>query len=170
MAWIYPYLLPIKKKANLDHTFVAQLAKGTLPLPAFRYYLVQDYHFLTHFSRSVALGAVKSTSLSTIATATKVLVHVQSEVNLHRTLCREYGVPDEELEKGQEDPACISYTRWVLDIGIKEDWFGLQVAMLPCLLGYGDIARRLYDDKETVRGRSPLSRRINVYGRGEPVF
>jgi thiaminase len=39
----------------------------------------------------------------------------------------------------------------VLDIGHAEDWFALQIALLPCLLGYGTIARRLFDDPNTVR-------------------
>jgi len=137
-----------------EHTFLTQLAKGTLPLPAFRHYLVQDYHFLTHFSRSTALGAYKSTSLDVISAAAKIMMHIKTEVQLHRKLCAEYGVPDEEMEHGQEDLACVAYTRWVTDIGTREDWYGLQVAMMPCLLGYGAIARRLYDDAQTVRGGS----------------
>jgi ATP-dependent RNA helicase DDX5/DBP2 len=38
----------------------------------------------------------------------------------------------------------------VLDIGQSEDLLALQIAMLPCLIGYGRIARRLYEDPETV--------------------
>jgi thiaminase len=106
------------------------------------------------------LGAYKSTSLSKISAAAKILLHIQTEVTLHRTLCHEYGVPDEELDNGEEDLACVAYTRWVTDIGTREDWFGLQVAMMPCLLGYGAIARQLYDDKITVRGI--LYRRLGV--------
>jgi thiaminase len=41
--------------------------------------------------------------------------------------------------------------RYFLDIGQSEDWLALQVALLPCLIGYGIIARRLYDDPKTVR-------------------
>src|SRR5579862_9538056 len=114
--------------ADVEHTFLTQLAQGTLPLPAFRHYLVQDYHFLTHFSRSTALGAFKSTSLDVISAAAKVMMHIKTEVQLHKRLCSEYGVPDEEMEHGQEDLACVAYTRWVTDVGAREDWFGLQVA------------------------------------------
>ena len=48
--------------------------------------------------------------------------------------------------------ACVAYTRYVLDIGNSEDWFSLQIALAPCLLGYGAIGRRLYDDPHTLRG------------------
>lgn len=39
----------------------------------------------------------------------------------------------------------------MLDIAHSESWFALQMAFAPCLLGYGIIARRLWDDPETVR-------------------
>jgi thiaminase len=41
--------------------------------------------------------------------------------------------------------------RYVLDIGQSQDWFALQIALAPCLIGYGVIARRLYDDPKTKR-------------------
>lgn len=34
--------------------------------------------------------------------------------------------------------------RYVLDIGQSEDWFALQMALAPCLLGYGAIAKHLH--------------------------
>lgn len=145
----YPFLI-------VDHPFLSQLQLGTLPLAAFKHYLTQDYHFLTHFSRSNALAAYKSTSLNQIAASAKILVHIQKEVELHRTLCAKYGVSAEEMDRGEEDLACVAYTRWVLDVGEREDWFALQVAMMPCLLGYGEIAERLYADRKTKRGNAPL--------------
>jgi thiaminase len=42
-------------------------------------------------------------------------------------------------------------SRFVLDIGQSEDWFALQMAIFPCLLGYGMIARRLFHDPNTLR-------------------
>ena len=34
---------------HVEHAFVAGLADGTLPVSAFKYYLVQDYLFLVRF-------------------------------------------------------------------------------------------------------------------------
>jgi thiaminase len=45
----------------------------------------------------------------------------------------------------------LNYNRYVLDVGQSEDWLALQIAMAPCLIGYGTIARRLYDDPKTKR-------------------
>lgn len=39
--------------------------------------------------------------------------------------------------------------RYVLDIGQSQDWLALQVALAPCLIGYGEIAKRLRADPKT---------------------
>lgn len=41
--------------------------------------------------------------------------------------------------------------RYVLDIGQSEDWLALQISMAPCLIGYGEIAKRLHADPKTKR-------------------
>jgi thiaminase len=53
--------------------------------------------------------------------------------------------------------------RYVLDVGQSEDWFALQIATLPCLLGYGKIAERLYNNPKTVRDGNTYWRWIQNY-------
>jgi thiaminase len=50
-----------------------------------------------------------------------------------------------------------------LDIGNSEDWFALHVAMAPCLIGYGVIAKRLYDDPKTKRKDNIYWKWIETY-------
>lgn len=69
----------------------------------------------------------------------------------------------DEITATPEDLACTAYTRYVLDIGQREDFFALQVALLPCLLGYGVIARRLYDDPSTKREGNRYWKWIQTY-------
>jgi thiaminase len=54
-------------------------------------------------------------------------------------------------------------TRYVLDIGQSEDWLALQIALLPCLIGYGIIARQLYDDPNTLREGNKYWKWIETY-------
>jgi thiaminase len=39
----------------------------------------------------------------------------------------------------------------VLDIGQSQDWLALQIAMAPCLLGYGVLAEQLHADTRSKR-------------------
>ncbi|EON64608.1 hypothetical protein W97_03841 [Coniosporium apollinis CBS 100218] len=144
------------KKAWLaysEHEFVRQLAKGTLPLEKFKNYLVQDYLFLIHFARANALAAYKAKSLEDIKRSAENVTHIQEEVKLHIEYCKEFGLSQDEIENEEESEGRGDFEirRYVLDVGQSEDWLALQIALAPCLLGYGMIARRLYGDAETVR-------------------
>ena len=44
-------------EANFRHPFVQGIANGTLSLESFRYYLLQDSYYLSHFARIQAIGA-----------------------------------------------------------------------------------------------------------------
>jgi thiaminase len=41
--------------------------------------------------------------------------------------------------------------RYVLDIGVSQDWLALQIAMAPCLVGYGVLAKQLHADSRSKR-------------------
>ncbi|ROV90322.1 hypothetical protein VSDG_08151 [Cytospora chrysosperma] len=135
----------------VNHPFVMAMGNGTLPLESFKGYLVQDYLYLIHFARANALAGYKTKKLQDIASAAAIVAHIDRETSLHLTYCEGFGISREEMEKTEEMQACTAYTRYVLDIGQSEDWLGLQVALAPCLLGYGAVAKMLHGDSETVR-------------------
>jgi len=51
------------------HRFVRGLGDGTLPIPAFRRYLTQDYLFLIQFARVYALAGFKAQCLADLRAA-----------------------------------------------------------------------------------------------------
>lgn len=53
--------------------------------------------------------------------------------------------------------------RYVLDVGMSEDWLALQMAMAPCAIGYAQIGRRLYDDAATKRDGNSYWKWIELY-------
>lgn len=53
--------------------------------------------------------------------------------------------------------------RYVLDIGMSEDWLALQMAMAPCAIGYAEIGRRLFNDGATKRDGNPYWKWIEMY-------
>lgn len=81
----------------------------------------------------------------------KIVTHIHSEMQLHLNYCASFGLSKEQIEATEEHQACTAYTRYVLDCGQSSDWLALQMALAPCLLGYGAIARALHDDPQTDR-------------------
>ena len=126
------------------HSFANQMGDGTLPIDAFKEYLVQDYLYLIHFARTNALASYKSTTVDAITASSQIVLSIQKEMEMHLEYCKEFGLSKEDIEARKESLACTAYSRWVLDVGQSQDWLALQMALLPCLLGYGQAAKRLY--------------------------
>ncbi|RBQ74018.1 hypothetical protein VDGD_21397 [Verticillium dahliae] len=133
------------------------LGNGTLPLSSFKGYLVQDYLYLVHFARANALASYKATSMEDIVAGATIVKHIATEMALHIDYCAGFGISVPQIEATEEHQACTAYTRYVLDVGMSGDWIGLQVALAPCLLGYGAVAKQLHGDAASVRGEG------NVY-------
>ncbi|NME90494.1 thiaminase II [Corynebacterium stationis] len=126
-----------------EHEFVRELGEGTLPLPVFQDYLVQDYHFLVQFARANALAAYKSRNLADIKDATGALQAIVHETDLHRRLTARWGITEEELDAAAEKQTTVAYTRYVLDTGMSGDLLDMHVALSPCSIGYAEIGAAL---------------------------
>ena len=145
----------------IDHDFVRQLGQGTLPEASFRHYLIQDYLFLKHFVRAFALAAFKADNLAdmraAVATMDALLNH---EMPLHLDYCRQWGLAPQDIEARPEVAATVAYTRFVIDTGLAGDILDLQVALSPCVIGYGIIANRI---RPTTKNTNPYQPWIDTY-------
>ncbi|ERT01249.1 phosphomethylpyrimidine kinase [Sporothrix schenckii ATCC 58251] len=133
----------------VNHPFVKALGAGTLPRESFKGYLTQDYLYLVHFARAGALAAYKSKNMPDIVSSAALVQGVEHEMQLHLKFCAEFGLAKQDMEATEENIACTAYSRYILDIGHSEDWFALQVALAPCVLGYGAAARALHQTHAT---------------------
>jgi thiaminase/transcriptional activator TenA len=149
--------------AYVDHDFVRQLGAGTLPEPAFRTYLVQDYLFLIQFARAYALATYKSRSLADMRVAQAGVAAILSEMDLHIRLCKRWGLSPAEVEAAPELQATVAYTRFVLDCGAAGDLLDLHVALAPCVIGYAEIGRRLAPEGAEALGDHPYREWIGEY-------
>lgn len=151
-------------RAYVEHEFVARIADGSLPEAAFRYYLKQDYLFLIHFARAYALAVYKADNLEDMRQAAAGMSAILDlEMGLHAQFCRGWGLSEAEMAAVPEDPRCVAYTRYVLERGMAGDLLDLHVALAPCIVGYGEIGRRLAGDPGTVTEGNPYGDWIAMY-------
>ena len=150
-------------KRFVGHGFVNQLAANVLPLESFKRYMVQDYLYLIQFARAHSLAAYKAPSMEDTVRENRIVLHIDHETKLHVEYCESFGIPKDELERSEETLACTAYTRFLLDVGCSLDFFALQVALAPCLLGYGEVAARLDSDPKTVKKGNPYFKWIENY-------
>ncbi len=149
----------------IEHSFVKQLGDASLAPEAFQHYLKQDYLFLIQFARAYALAAYKSPTLTDLRQANAGLQAIlATELDLHVSYCKEWGISEEELANLPEARATLAYTRYVLDTGNRGDLLDLHVALSPCMVGYGEIANWLNSRASTVRGdNNPYDAWIAMY-------
>ncbi|MGO3659720.1 MAG: thiaminase II [Corynebacterium casei] len=148
-----------------EHEFVRELGEGTLPLPVFQDYLVQDYHFLVQFARANALAAYKSRNLADIKDATGALQAIVHETDLHRRLTARWGITEDELDSAAEKQTTVAYTRYVLDTGMSGDLLDMHVALSPCSIGYAEIGAALEPQRQkALRQQTQNSNQEHPYG------
>ncbi|WP_149746605.1 thiaminase II [Rhizobium sp. RU35A] len=151
-----------------QHRFVRELAEGTLPEAAFRHYLRQDYLFLIQFARAWGLAVYKSRTLAEIRQGLDSLkAIVEVELGLHVGYCAQWGIDEAALEDLSESRATLAYTRYVLDAGMSGDLVDLHVALAPCIIGYGEIARWILQQPFTVLEGNPYADWIAMYAGDE---
>lgn len=151
-------------RAYVGHEFVTRLAQGTLHEAAFRRYLIQDYLFLIQFARAYALAVYKSDTLADMrASAAGMSAILDVEMGLHVEYCRRWGLDEAAMAGTEESPECVAYTRFVLERGAAGDILDLHVALAPCVVGYGEIGRRLVDDPRTTLEGNPYRDWIEMY-------
>lgn len=174
----------------VNHPFVLAMGSGELPKESFKNYLIQDYLYLVHFARANALASYKAKSIEDIAAVgayffyssrscrainylilttdlplqgAKIVTHIKTEMGLHIDYCASFGISKEQIEAAEEHQACTAYTRYVLDVGMSSDWLALQVALAPCLLGYGAIGKALHESPDTKREGNTYLKWISNY-------
>ena len=127
-----------------NHPFVKGMETGTLDPAKFRYYIIQDYHYLNEYSKVFALGAAKAKSLETMQLFSSVIDAIANvEMDVHRGYMGKLGVSQEEIDGTARHPANLSYTSYMLRVAYEEEEAEILAAILSCALSYEDIAKAI---------------------------
>ncbi|KAF8172078.1 Ribokinase-like protein [Pholiota molesta] len=126
-------------KDYVEHEFVQQAGKGTLDRACFIHFVKQDYLYLKYYARAYALLAAKTTSFGQIESATKTILNVLHEVGNHKAFCAKFDISEAELDTTPEATATTAYGAYIMDTGLQGDTTKLLMALMACLLGYGEV-------------------------------
>ena len=129
------------------HQFLVSLANNTLPLKAFKKYLIQDYFFLIKFIKILALGCVKSQNNNDLMRCIDFIFAIKNELKLHVLYCKKWKISQKTLLKTPELIETKKYTNYVMAVGNKGDILDLFTALSPCIIGYGEIGYELKKKK-----------------------
>jgi thiaminase/transcriptional activator TenA len=139
--------------AILDHPFLTGLTEGSLPAPAFAYYVAQDAHYLRDYARALAVVGAKA---PTHAIAGMFGRHaagtVDVELALHGALLPDLGIDPASLDRIAVSPTTTAYTSYLLATAYGGSFADGLAAVLPCYWIYQRVGEAL------VRQGSPDAR------------
>jgi thiaminase (transcriptional activator TenA) len=148
--------------AILEHPFIAGLTDGTLERDAFRFYVVQDAHYLRDYARALSLASARAPSEPDIAMfAQHASGAIEVERSLHESFFRDFGLSDEQVAATPMAPTNLAYTSYLLASAYGASFPEALGGLLPCYWIYWEVGKELLS-----RGSpDPLySRWIETYG------
>jgi len=142
--------------AILGHPFVRGLTDGSLPRDAFRFYVVQDAHYLRDFARALALAAAKAPKDDWIIMLSEHAANaLRVERSLHETFFKDFGLSEAEVAATPLAPTNTAYTSYLLAVAYGRPFHEALAALLPCYWIYWEVGKAL----ERAGSRDPLFQR-----------
>ena len=148
--------------AILEHPFITGLTDGSLPRDAFRFYVVQDAHYLREYARTLAVCAAKAPTepdIEMFADHARVAMIVERE--LHESFFADFQLSSEDVAATPMAPTNRAYTSYLLATAYGGSFAEALGAVLPCYWIYWEVGKELIQ-----RGSpDPLYQRwIDTYG------
>jgi thiaminase (transcriptional activator TenA) len=146
----------------LDHPFLTGLTDGSLAAEAFRFYVVQDAHYLREFARALAIAAARAPAEDDILMFSRHAAGaLEVERALHGSFFRDFGLGEQEVAGTPMAPTTLAYTSYLLAVAHGGSFAEAVGALLPCYWIYYRVGEALLDKGSP----EPLYQRwIDTYG------
>ena len=144
------------------HPFVDELAKGTLPIEKFRFYMIQDHLYLMQYAKLFALGLIKSREEGDLRIFAKLITDtIDTENAVHRSYLESLGITREMLDNSKMSLVNESYTNYMLSVGFTDGLAEIAAAVLSCSWSYKYIGEYIKANGKTED--NPYSSWIDEY-------
>lgn len=128
----------------LAHPFLAGLVDGTLPVEAFRRYVVQDALYLRGFARGLAQLGARSGDEDVLALFCAHATNtIAVERSLHAGFLEAWGHDPADTAQTEPSPACSHYAAFLGRHAGQSPYPEALAAFLPCYRVYLEVGRAL---------------------------
>ncbi len=130
--------------AILEHPFLAGLTDGSLPRDSFRFYVVQDAHYLREYAKALAVLAGRAHTEDAVLTLSRHAAGaIEVERSLHDSFFRDFGLSPAEVAATPLAPTTVAYTSYLLAAAHGGSFAEGMAAVLPCYWIYRDVGQEL---------------------------
>jgi thiaminase/transcriptional activator TenA len=166
---------------------VVELYKGDLPLKKFKFYILQDYHYLITAMKNFGIIASRATSVEAMREVIDILnLEAKSEFDGYKEFLERLGYTLQDASKIEPIPVSVSYSSFLLSTSSMKSFAEAITSVLPCFWSYAEIAARhgdslrinknqLYKDWAEVYGTDSylslvekIKKLVNYAGEGFP--
>lgn len=137
----------LRKDANpvwrkiVEHPFVVELYEGELPIKKFKFYILQDYHYLITAMKNFGIIVSKAPSVESMKEVIEILqLEAQSEFEGYKEFLGRLGHTIQEASEMEPIPASVSYSSFLLSTSSLNTYAEAITAVLPCFWSYAEIA------------------------------
>ncbi|MFY0760050.1 thiaminase II [Metabacillus dongyingensis] len=135
-------------EGSFEHPFVKGIGEGSLSKEKFKYYVMQDSYYLTHFAKVQAFAGAMAPDLHTTY---RMSVHSQgtyeAELSLHQQFSVLLGITDTERKEFKPSPTAYAYTSHMYRSVATGNLGEIIAALLPCYWLYYEVGEHLKDCK-----------------------
>jgi thiaminase/transcriptional activator TenA len=130
--------------AILRHPFLRGLTDGSLAREAFRFYVIQDAHYLRDFARALSIAAARAPREDWIIMLNEHAAGaLRVERSLHETFFREFGLSEKDVAAVPLAPTNLAYTSYLLAVAYGGPFHEALAALLPCYWIYWEVGKEL---------------------------
>jgi thiaminase/transcriptional activator TenA len=148
--------------AILEHPFLTGLTDGSLAQEAFRFYVVQDSHYLREFARALSIAAARAPAEDDILMFSRHAAGaLEVERSLHGSFFRDFGLSEQEVAGTPTAPTTLAYTSYLLAVVYGGSFAEGLAALLPCYWIYWEVGKALLEKGSP---ESLYQRWIDTYG------
>jgi thiaminase/transcriptional activator TenA len=141
----------------MAHPFCLGLAKGDLPMAAFRHYLGQDMLYIIEDARALALTGTRAEDVDQMYF---FLAMAKDGLEIERLLHAEFGNYFHIPRAPAPSAACLQYTDYLLNKA-RNDHYEVSVsALLPCFWVYQEISHHILEQSVT---NNPYQKWLDTY-------
>lgn len=137
-----------------DTLFVRELQSGKLPFEKFKQYMIQDSIYLKNYARIYGKAIYHSTTLKDIQVYYSVLNFVtDTESAVRLNYLKQFGTTDDDIEFIEPLPENQEYIDFMLEVAEQGNICEILMAVLPCMLSYSYIFRKVAAAPESRQSR-----------------
>ena len=134
--------------------FVQDMKDGTLPIEDFKEYMIQDSIYLKNYARVYGKAIYHAETLREIQLYYSILNFVTDTESVVRlNYLRQFGMTDDDIEFIDPLPENRKYIDFLFETAERGNGCEILMAVLPCMLSYSYIFRKLADEPESRKSK-----------------